>query len=64
MAKPTPKQLETYNFIKAYLAKYQYFPTYREMAEHSEVTIKVAFDRVNSLMKQGYLKKNGKRLSL
>ena len=54
----TERQLQVYNYIKAYMREYEQSPYVREIQEACGInSYKVALDRLSSLEKKGYIKR-------
>lgn len=54
----TPKQKKLLDFIRNYIAEYEYGPTYDEMTHHLGMVSKGPAHRlVNKLVEQGYLRR-------
>lgn len=52
----TDRQIEVLNFIISFKESNGYSPTHREVADKMGITVKGAFDHIESLEKKGYLK--------
>jgi repressor LexA len=57
MKELTEKQQKIINFIKSYIEKQSYPPSYDEIAQHFKIKKPSVFDHLNALVKKGYLKK-------
>lgn len=56
----TPKQLETYQFIKEFIGQHKYSPSLFEISYHFQLkSINAAWKRVNRLIRAGLLRRNG-----
>jgi SOS-response transcriptional repressor LexA len=56
MANPisyTPKQLKLLKFIKEFIEKNEFAPTYSEIGDHFSITSVSAWENVNALVKKG-----------
>ena len=56
----TKKQIATLTFIDNYKTLYDFAPSMREIAQVFGITVKGAYDRIESLVKKGYIKKGEK----
>jgi repressor LexA len=52
----TERQRLVLNFIAHFIAEHNYPPTFRQIAEHFEITVKAAYDHVAALKKKHKLK--------
>lgn len=57
MKELTKKQQKLINFIKGYIDKFHYPPTYHEIAEHFHIRKPSVLAHLNALQKKGYLKR-------
>lgn len=57
MKELTKKQQKIVNFIKDYIDRYQYPPTYQEIAENFNIRKPSVLAHLNALQKKGYLKR-------
>lgn len=57
MKELTKKQQKIINFIKTYIDKQHYPPSYDEIAQHFNIKKPSVFDHLNALVKKGYIKK-------
>jgi repressor LexA len=51
----TDRQYDIVCFIKKHRDEKQYSPTYREIAENFNITVKGSFDHINAIKNKGYL---------
>ena len=52
----TVRQMEIYNFIKNYIAKYEEFPTFDTIGKRFDIRLSAAHDHVKRLVKKGIIK--------
>lgn len=54
----TPKQKQVLEYIKKYIKKKDYSPSYKEMARHFKIKKPTAYQYVETLIEKGHLKKD------
>jgi len=57
MNKLSDKQAETLRYIITFSRENDYQPSYREMADHFEVSLNAISDRIKTLIKKGYIER-------
>jgi len=61
MKAPTKRQLEVLNFIRLFLEKNKYPPTFREIADNFDISVKGAYDHVKALEKKSLVSRGSNR---
>lgn len=56
--RPTAKQQQVLDFIRAYMAEHKSAPTYRQIGKHLSVTVGPVYNFINALEARGLLTRN------
>ncbi len=61
MRELTKRQHEVYSFIERFIAENRYPPTIREVSGAFHISVKGAYDHIESLQKKGWIRRTGNR---
>ncbi|MBN1411441.1 MAG: transcriptional repressor LexA [Spirochaetales bacterium] len=52
----TPRQNEIFTFIKSFIGDHKYPPTFREVADNFDISVKGSYDHIKAIEKKGWIK--------